>query len=330
MTYERQLNNWTETFLDYMDGIPSPEIYNKWTAYNIIAGALERRVWSKISNCRLYPNMITILVGPPAVGKSMAIKEANIFWRAVEDFNVAPMNVTKEIFMNQLGCKTKTFEYNNQMQIYNPLLIAANELSTLFQGCGHEFLNTICDLHDCTEYFERNTKANGVEHHDKPHLNMIIGTQPSYLAEIMSEELYCYGFGSRSVMVYSDYCIPSLANRFVGEREDLKVQLVGDLMSIANLVGEFTWEPEAQKSIETWNSEDTQNEAVKHDKFQGYKIRRTIHCIKLAMVMSVSRNEKLHVTLEDVEYAQVTLIEAEAMLPMIFAPWNLSLQEWNF
>ena len=61
--------------MKYTDGVPSPDIFRLWSGITAISGALERRVWVETSRSVLFPNLFTLLVAPPAVGKCLAYGE---------------------------------------------------------------------------------------------------------------------------------------------------------------------------------------------------------------------------------------------------------------
>ena len=313
----RTLSNWAETFLEYTLVVPSPEIYRRWTAYNILAGALERRAWTRISGSQLYPNMITLLVGPPGVGKTMAIKEAAALWAATGLFNLAPSGMTKAAFVDQLGVKMRTFEHEGLTQMYNPMLIAATEFGTLLPDYDTRFLNVVNDVYDCLPFFEDMTRGGGTIHHDKPHVNIITGTQPQYLGDLLPDAAYGMGFMSRVVMIYAGERVVIDMFKSANRVEVVKKELISDLAIIGRLNGEFKWEKEAEDFVEEWNRNIAEDAPV-HAKLQNYNTRRIIHGVKLAMAMSISHSSDMIVTLEDIKSARTMLVEAEDLMPEIF------------
>lgn len=65
-----------ERWRSFNEGLPSPDNFINWSFRTLISMALQRRVWLGESN-PLYPNIYTILVGPAALGKGLAIKPAD-------------------------------------------------------------------------------------------------------------------------------------------------------------------------------------------------------------------------------------------------------------
>src|SRR5437899_153738 len=59
----------------FMDWCISPDCYIDFSFYNMIAAALQRRVWTGPKHSPLFANHYTILVGEPGVGKGLPIKE---------------------------------------------------------------------------------------------------------------------------------------------------------------------------------------------------------------------------------------------------------------
>jgi len=143
----RILDDWAESFVKYTSAIISPEIFRRWAAYSTIAGALERRVWTSIAGQVLYPNTIVLLVSPPGIGKSNAIKEVQYFWVKTGVFNVAPNGMTKAAFIDQLLAMVRSFNYNGFEFMTHPLLMGITEFGTLLPQYDREFLNVLNQIY---------------------------------------------------------------------------------------------------------------------------------------------------------------------------------------
>jgi hypothetical protein len=59
----------------YTADFVSPDNYIDWGFYYLISAALQRRVWVGSGPGSIFPNMYTILVGDPAVGKGLVVKQ---------------------------------------------------------------------------------------------------------------------------------------------------------------------------------------------------------------------------------------------------------------
>ncbi|KKK80253.1 hypothetical protein LCGC14_2825340, partial [marine sediment metagenome] len=309
---------WIEGFMEYTSGIPSPEIFRRWAACSTLAGALERRVWTLLTGSQLYPNLFILLVGAPATGKSKAIDEILDFWSAAGRFNLAPQGMTKAAFVDQLTFKIRQFSHNGATILYNPMLVGAAEFGTLLPSYDLPFLNVLNDVYDCRKQFEDMTRGGDKRITvDRPHLNLIAGTQPKYLSEILPESAYGMGFCSRIVMVYTgNRTIVKLFKKRTKDQVLFK-NLLADLKTAASLVGEFSWTKEAQAAVEKWN-EGYLDDAPTHPLLQNYNGRRIIHAIKLSMTFAAARGNDLVVTENDFNDAKDLMLQAESFMPEVF------------
>ena len=309
--------------MEYTELIPSPERFRRWTAYSIISGALERRVWTVLSGKPLYPNMLILLIGPAGVGKTFSVREARTLWASTGLFNIAPAAMTKAAFIDQQLAKTKTFNFGGRGYMYNAMLIAVPEFGTILPEYDQRFLSVLCDVWDCLEIAEDKTRKGGTVTVQRPHVNILAGTTPSYLGDILPESAYGQGFTSRIVMVYAGQRVIQEMFKESKKAEALYKKLSKDLSSIAGLVGNFTWEDAAKEVVEDWNR-NYLLDAPKHPRLVNYNTRRVIHGIKLTMAISVARSSELLVTLSDIKLAKSELIAVEELMPEIFKEMTTS------
>jgi len=312
--------DWINGFLEYSAALPSPEIFRKWSAIAAIAGALERRVWVKIMGMELYPNLYTVLVGPPGVGKTVTTSVVETFWRALGNHHVAPKSVSRAAIIDSLNdaTRTKTVIGTPSMHlVYNSLLVHAGELGVLLPDYSPDFMHILTDLYDCRQYDEkRRTNALNIVIKN-PQLNILAACTPSYLNTTLPEGAWDQGFLSRTFIVFSGERV--IRDLFLEENfnDELFSRLKSDFRQIGEVTGLIKFDPEAAACIQAWHKAGGPP-APDHPKLVNYLTRRTIHLVKLCMVSAMSRSDKLLITVEDYQRALDWLLEMEANIDDVF------------
>ena len=308
--------------MEYTKDLPSPELYRKWGGIAAIAGALERKVWIYIPRVMkdLYPGMYTVLAGPPAVGKTIVTSIVQELWTKLTDHHIAPTSVSRASLMDALYKAERSIvmpQNNPPVVRFNSLLIIANELGGFIPVYDSEFMNTLTDIWNGYRYAEKKRGKDLDYAMSHPQLNILAGTTPSYLNELMPTGAWDQGFISRTMLVYS--AEPVAKGLFDGLHRDQDQfnALLNDLRIIGALYGKMVFTADAALAIAKWD-------ALKgpptpdHPKLIHYLGRRTEHLLKLCMVSSVSKRDNLIIDIEDYNEALSWLLEAEAAMPDIF------------
>jgi hypothetical protein len=311
--------DWIELWLDYTHGIPSPEIFRLWCGIAAIGGALERRVWLELSGGPLFPNLYTVLVGRPGVGKTQAITKVHDLWMEVKEFHVAPDNMTKPALVDTVAAAARRLILpNNVLVEYHSLLIASPEFGVLVPAHDLEFLNTLNDLFDNRRSYRENRRYMGNKQIDiiNPQINILAGTQPTYLASLLPEEAWGMGFTSRLLLIYSSE--PSNGNLFevFQHKSSIRDDLAKGMVRISKIYGHMELDSEAKKATLDW-IEKGLRPVPEHSKLENYNSRRHIHVLKLAVISAVSKGRSM-VMLYDFERAKEWLLDAEAVMPDVF------------
>lgn len=308
-----------EDFMEWSKNATSPPIFRKWAALSTLAGAMEQRFYMRTGTGIVYPNMFMLLISPPGIGKSEAISRVHKLWASTGKLRVAPRSITRAGLEDRLVDAQQTD--GSVGYIYHSLQIAAPEFGTLLKAHDLDFLNTLNELYDCNEVYDAQTRGKGVTQIDHPQINLIAGTQPKYLAEVMPSAAFGMGFTSRLIMIFSADKVK--VNIFPGQEEKPAVteqQLVNYLKNIAassSKKGEFLWREDAQKAIQAWYDEGMEP-APDHQKLQNYLGRRLINTIKLSMIYSIAESLEPIVEKWHFEKAREALLEVEFYMPEIF------------
>lgn len=309
-----------ESFLEYTSGIASPEIFRLWAGIGMVAALLERRVYVETAGERLYPNLYVLLVAPPGVGKTQAIKATKAFWKKVPGLFVSPDNMTKASLIDSLQkASRKLVKSPTELIEFNSLQIAADELGVLMAEHNLDFLSHLNKIYDCPAEFEEDKRMfKEPIFIPEPQLNILAGTQPGFMASIFPDEAWGMGFTSRLIMVYSAQKLKvSLFDTKAKSVPDFTA-LVDDMKTVMDLYGRISWTKDAQSLIMDWHMRGHAESEPQHTKLEHYVVRRILHLLKLCMVASISRSNEMLIREEDFHRALTWLLMAEATMPDVF------------
>lgn len=312
------VTDFIQGFMEATKGIPSPAIFREWTAITTVSGALERKTWTEGSARPIYPNLFTLLVGPPGSGKTNAIWKGRELWRGLKPFFVSPDNLTKASLVDAIAKSLRTViaEDGGSMQAFCALNIACSEFGVFFTAHDTEFLSVLNEIYEGPPSYSEERRTSTNVDIIKPHITMMAGTQPDFLGSFMPEEAWGMGFASRLIMVYADSAPKARIFRNEGNNSSV-AHLLAPLIKIYSLKGEFLWTEEAIDVIYNWQDGGFLPRP-EHNKLRHYNERRMVHTVKLSMVAAASRAASLTVTAEDVERAKSWLLAAEVKMPDIF------------
>lgn len=320
-----------DQFMAYTEDVTSPEIFRLWSGIMLVAGALERRVWVKVSSRVSYPNLFVLLVAPPGVGK-LIIDEVRELWRDARQpgvnlpaFHVAPDSMTKASLIDSIASATVVFTPKEDKPLkYHSLLVAAEEFSVLLPAYDMEYigvLNSIWSNKPVHEETRRHGPARDIKI-ENPTLNMFGGCQPAWLAALFPEEAWSTGLARRLVMIYSTDT-PYRSMFYEGEiDEGARERVVERLGQFSKMYGQMKWEREAQEMYEKWDLSGTPNlggaPVPSHTKLQHYNKSRRYFAFKLCIISSASRGNDMVIRAGDVDRALGWMLDAERAMPDIF------------
>lgn len=329
--------DWIETFLDYTAPIPSAELFRLWGAIGAVGAAMERRTFSRLAGGEIYSNLFLLLVGAPASGKTLAILHVRELVKQSKQFYLAAKGITKAALLDAIAKSQRAIKVSDvDVLQYHSLFAATPEFGVLLPAHDTEFLNVLNDIFDNPPDYRDETRTSKSVDIANPQINILGGTQPSYLAGLLPEEAWGMGFMSRVIMIYASKA-PKMADLFAVPQLDLgqKKFLVAGLTDLARLRGAFGWHQAAVVELNRWYTSGM-DPVPEHSKLEYYLGRRLLTVVKLAMISSASRGTgEMIVELADLTRAKDWLFAAEVMMPDVFREMVLrsdsqTIQELHF
>lgn len=312
----RRLASWIDSFVDFTEGLGVPRLFQKWTAVATIAGALERKVWIETDRGKIWPNMYTILVGPAGVGKSLPLNESERLWRSLEDHHCAPTSLSKAAMIDAMSDSTRRVIVGKEYMEFNCLLANISEFGVFLPAYENDFMNVLITFWDGSVYEERRRTKELKIKIERPLLNILAGSTPSYISSLLPEGAWDQGFLSRTILVYAGQA--QKVNPFGGRTlDDAGYDVLShDLRVLGQRVGKLHISSEAQTAITNWYLYDTS--APDHPKLTSYVSRRLVHLLKLCIVFAVDRPNNHVVELQDFIQANDLLTETETAMLDLF------------
>lgn len=316
----RHFPNWVEAFENHTEDTGSPARLRRWAAIACIAGALERRTWVHTAKSNLYPNLYTLLISPPGVGKSKVLNLVYEQWQKLLDHRTAPSSVSKASLIDELSDAHRAIirlGHTPATVEFNSLKVLSTEFGVFLPEFANEFMSVLTDIYDGYPYAERRRTKNLQISIPKPQLNILSGTTPDYLSRVIPEGAWDQGFMSRTILIYgADRRMVSLFTASTADAVGDKM-LQDDLDKIGELYGEIKFTPEAAAFVDQWYL-GGQNPVPAHPKLQNYNTRRPAHLLKLCQVACAATQSKLLIDVPQIQLAMDWLFDAETAMPDIF------------
>lgn len=296
--------SWIQDYVSAIDAVSeSPVSFNIWAAISVISAALKKNVHITYKSFDVYPNQYIVLVGPPGVGKGVAIHPAHAFAKGAKLVNYMSDRVTAPRILEKLfqGFSSAPVIVNGQVLINgkdSTATLMSTELPTLI-GSSEWMLQFLCDAWDKGE-FDYDTKNKGSFTVSGMCVSLIGACVPDFIRRLSKDTnaTVSSGFSARTIFVNAKSKSKSLPwGR--GVKSDPKYQAIFKdletrMQAIAKLSGEFKLTPGA---IQLWDTEYSKlNLSMSEDDsdvYRNFQSRQHIHWLKVAMTLSASEDTSL-------------------------------------
>lgn len=322
----RKLDNWLESYIAYTDNTESSSVFNKWVGISTIASALRKKTWLNLGRLKVYPNMYIVLVADPGIArKSQAITYATDIISQVPSIILSADSLTSRALMDSLEesiCYDRL--PNGDPFRHASLSVISKEFESFLGGGGSKIMVTLTDLFDAGENpWKHRTSSSGSSTLPAVYLNILGATTPKSLETCLSELTIGGGLSSRIIFVCSEMkskkvAIPEMTENLLTLRSDL----VTDLQSIANIIGEFNYTEDGLKYWKEWYEayDETGVRKNKQQEFTGWYSRKPLMLQKLSVILSASRTNDKLITPSIIDESLELLEEIETSMHIAIKP----------
>jgi hypothetical protein len=285
-----------------------------------------------MSHFQWTPNFYIVFVAPAGVAtKSTSVRIGTKLLRQIPNIYFGPSSLTWQFLVKALSEAQTLVKYGKTPEgddSYLPMACitcAINELGTFLQPSEAKMVDVFTDLWDAQlESWSHGTATHGSTKIENPWLNIIAAVTPAWLRENFPESLIGGGLTSRMIFVFADkkrhlVAYPGLER--ISEEVTLQQNdLVADLLTMSQLIGEYVIEPEGI----VWGTEwyykhwTTRPEHLSNERFGGYIARKQTHLHKLAIVLAAAQRNELIITKKDLIMANAMVTGLELDMINVF------------
>ena len=330
-------NPFLRTYLQYVEHTEAPRIMHIWAALTTASACLGRHCYFTFGVGNIYPNLYTLLVGPPATKKSTAISLASQLAQEVTKVNFAPDDTAGQrqglITAIEEGGETKDFtelSLDEQLALMesidvtfsspdrHAIFMEAREWGSFIGQNNMDLIRFLVKIYDGDPYRYSLRKERQIL--KETCATMLGGTTPTEISILLPPEAVGQGFMSRCILVfaakkYKPVFRPRLDEQAAASIKDtyhyLWYKCHGPLLEDAEARDEFE-----KLHAYTMRINDT--------RFVYYAERRSTHLIKLALVLAACRRAN-HIEREDVMEAHFILAQTELTMPDALGEYGLTL-----
>lgn len=323
----RHLPNWLEAYQVYQKNTEPAAIFDKWTAYSLLASALRKKISLSLGRINIYPNLYVVFVAEPGIArKSQAINYGLGLLSNIPEIVCSADATTKEAMLEDLETSAvDELMPDGENFRHASLNIIAREFES-FLGQKKEntkMLVLLTDLFDCQELpWKYRTKHSGSNVIPSVYINMLAATTPDSIASALPSTAVGGGLTSRILFIWADGKKRKVPQPIVTEEEaKLKELLISDLYVISRMSGRYEFDKRTSKLWDEWymSYEETDlNRICKDPSFNGWYSRKPMYILKTSILVAAAKSNELIITWESVNKAIKEMEEVEAQMGNAF------------
>lgn len=312
-----------EAIAKYAEDTEIPAIFSLWVGVSTIGSVIGRNCFLDQGFFVIYPNTYIVLVaGSAQCKKSTAVNMSEDFLKEVKPpVNMLSQKMTPEALIGALSGLIG--EQNNNIVI--PMAVGSaivDELSTLLDRNSFKsgMIALLTDLYDAKD-FEYMTRGRGKELVKNPCLTILGGSTLHWIKESIPEVAVGGGFTSRIIFVFkqdNDRMVPWPV--MTEENKHRRKQIIHDLCEVAAMRGAFALDENAMALYrEDYVTFRYNSKLQENNNLSGYVGRRATTLLKLAIIVSASRNDSKLITADDLGVSIQMLRNVEEYMPHVLS-----------
>jgi len=302
----------------YFREYESPEHFITVDYLYCIASCLGRRVMMQEGQ-PIFPNEYFVIVGPPAVGKSLparkmfnklaGIMKTNEGGKPTPMINMVASCVTLEkLYQVMEGFSEVIKGPDGKPSIHSSAsFMLADEMGLLFRRkeTTADLLMFLIAGYDCTEKFIYDTKQNDTNIIINVCTNFFGCTTPAWISRNFTDDILDLGIGSRILFVWGDTKRQNTTFlKFTPEQEQALNEVTEHFKALNKVSGEMRFSPAAYEWYDNWVQKEQDKYKINKDpKLAYYYSRKSVHLRKMAMLFHFSEKMDLILTEDDFKQA---------------------------
>lgn len=323
-----ETSDFLSDWMEWSDGMTTPEIYRMWCGLYIIGAATERRLFIRTGNLRepTYMNLYIMLVGRIGIGKGIINRVRELLGSVPEldsnkkAFRLAQNDITNAALIDEVvDARQIKITSSGPPLVYHSLMLIYEEMQNFLNTYDPQIIGLLTELWNNPPQYSQRRRTSIIKkvELDAPQLSLLCGVQPPYLTRVFPEDAWATGLARRMMLVYHDEI--TKIDIFGTKKNDevIWALMQKKLSKISAMMGEMLWAPKALVELNEWYQSDLAPVPT-HSKLLGYNTGRLQTVIKLAGISAVSRNREIIIETNDLDRAKQWLLAVEALMPSVF------------
>jgi hypothetical protein len=292
---------WIAELLESTKDSESPKDYYFWAGLSAISAVVANNVYLDRFYYKLWPNIYVILVGRSGLRKGPPVQLAKALVEEVDNTRVFAGRSSIEAIISELATASSSKNGKPPIMDSRGFLVSSEFASFIIQN--ESALTILTDLYDRNYHdkaWDYLTKGGGKKTLKEPYLTMIGASNETHFKEAVPQNALGGGFVARTFIIHAD---KKSGSNSLTERPESIISvpnMAAYLKELTKVKGEFAWTPSAKKLYNEWYADFDNSE---HDDDTGTLERFTDSVLKVATLLSLSRDPGLNLTVVDITEA---------------------------